>query len=94
MMMLMVLRHIKPMLLRYAGQDYTARGYLGRELPNLTVGIVGLGRIGETVARHLAGIRVPYFGLEPHAQSGICPILWKRWSWTSCFRAAISCRCT
>ena len=54
MMMLMVLRHIKPMLLRYAGQDYTA-GYLGRELPNLTVGIVGLGRIGETVARHLQG---------------------------------------
>lgn len=55
MMMLMVLRHIKPMLLRYAGQDYTAQGYLGRELPNLTVGIVGLGRIGETVARHLQG---------------------------------------
>ena len=55
MMMLMVLRHIKPMLLRYAGQDYTAQGYLGRELPNLTVGLVGLGRIGETVARHLQG---------------------------------------
>ena len=55
MMMLMVLRHIKPMLLRYAGQDYTA-GYLGRELPNLTVGIVGLGRIGETVALSLIHI--------------------------------------
>lgn len=55
MMMLMVLRQIKPMLLRYAGQDYTASGLLGRELPNLTVGIVGLGRIGETVARHLQG---------------------------------------
>ena len=55
MMMLMVLRHIKPMLLRYAGQDYTARGYLGRELPNMTVGIVGMGRIGTTTARHLRG---------------------------------------
>ncbi len=55
MMMLMVLRQIKPMLLRYGGQDYTARGLLGRELPNLTVGIVGLGRIGTTVARHLGG---------------------------------------
>ena len=55
MMMLMVLRHIKPMLLRYAGQDYTARGYLGRELPNMTVGIVGMGRIGTMTARHLRG---------------------------------------
>ena len=55
MMMLMVLRCIKPMLLRYAGQDYTPRGYLGRELPNMTVDILGLGRIGETTARHLQG---------------------------------------
>lgn len=55
LMMLMVLRHIKPMLLRYAGQDYTAAWLLGRELPRLTVGIVGLGRIGETTARHLQG---------------------------------------
>ena len=72
MMMLMVLRCIKPMLLRYAGQDYTARGYLGRELPNQTVGIVGLGRIGETVVRHLQGFgcrilaynRTPKEGLQ------------------------------
>lgn len=55
MMMLMVLRHIKPMMQRYVGQDYTPRGYLGRELPDLTVGIVGMGRIGETTARHLTG---------------------------------------
>lgn len=55
MLMLMVLRSVKPMLLRYAGQDYTARGLMGRELPNMTVGIVGLGRIGETTARHLKG---------------------------------------
>ena len=55
MMMLMVLRRIKPMMLRYAGQDYTARALMGRELPNLTVGIIGMGRIGRTVARHLQG---------------------------------------
>ena len=55
MMMLMVLRHIKPMLLRYAGQDYTAAGVRGRELPNMTVGVVGTGRIGSTLIRHLSG---------------------------------------
>lgn len=68
MMMLMVLRHIKPMLLRYAGQDYTARGYLGRELPNMTVGIVGTGRIGEMTGRHLKGFgcRILAYNRTPH----------------------------
>lgn len=63
MMMLMVLRHIKPMLLRYAGQDFTAAGLRGRELPNMTVGILGAGHIGSTVARHLSGFgcRVRYW---------------------------------
>ena len=28
---------------------------MGRELPNMTVGIIGMGRIGQTVARHLQG---------------------------------------
>ena len=55
MMMLMVLRHVKPMMYRYLGQDYTMTGYLGRELPNMTVGILGAGRIGTTVLKHLRG---------------------------------------
>lgn len=55
MMMLMVLRNIKPILQRYVGQDYTVAGLRGRELPNMTVGIIGAGRIGSTVARHLSG---------------------------------------
>lgn len=55
MLMLMALRNIKPMLQRYAGQDFTAQGVRGRELPNMTVGIIGAGRIGETVIRHLSG---------------------------------------
>lgn len=59
MMMLMVLRNIKPMLQRYVGQDYTVAGLQGRELPKLTVGILGAGRIGCTVAKHLTG-----FGCE------------------------------
>ena len=55
MMMLMVLRNIKPMMYRYLGQDYTASGIRGRELPSMTVGIIGTGRIGQTVIRHLTG---------------------------------------
>lgn len=55
MMMLMLLRHIKPIMQRYAGQDYTMAAIRGRELPNMTVGIIGAGRIGATTAGHLAG---------------------------------------
>lgn len=55
MMMLMVLRNIKPILQRYVGRDFTAQGIRGRELPNMTVGVVGVGRIGETLIRHLSG---------------------------------------
>lgn len=55
MLMLMTTRKIKPMVRRYIAQDYRMDGLLGRELPNLTVGIAGYGRIGQTVARHLSG---------------------------------------
>ena len=70
MMMLMVLRNIKPMLQRYAGGDFTASGILGRELPELTVGVLGAGRIGQTVIRHLSGFgcRVLYWNRTPRPE--------------------------
>lgn len=55
MMMLMGLRKIKHILERAAVQDYTLRGKIGRELPDCTVGIVGTGKIGSTVVKHLSG---------------------------------------
>lgn len=67
MMMLMVLRHIKPIMLRSMGQDFAQSGLRGRELPNMTVGIVGAGRIGSTVAVHLSGFgcKVLYWNRTP-----------------------------
>ena len=73
MMMLMVLRHIKPMLQRYAGQDYAQKGYLGRELPNMTVGLIGLGRIGGTVARHLSGFGCRVLGYDTAEKPEFAP---------------------
>lgn len=72
MMMLMVLRNVKPILQRSAGQDYTVAGLRGRELPNMTVGIVGAGRIGTTIAAHLSGFgcRVLYWNRSP--RDSIC----------------------
>ena len=67
MMMLMVLRHIKPMILRSLGQDFSQAGLCGRELPNMTIGIIGAGRIGQTVAAHLSGFgcKVLYWNRTP-----------------------------
>lgn len=55
MMMLMACRKIKRIMQRAEIQDYTLPGIMGRELSSMTVGIVGTGRIGRTVARHLSG---------------------------------------
>ena len=55
MLMLMCLRRMRPTLERAAVQDFTLRGKIGRDLCECTVGIVGTGRIGATVARHLSG---------------------------------------
>lgn len=55
MMMLMVLRNVKPMLKRYEAQEYLQYNLRGRELPNMSVGVIGAGHIGMTLARHLSG---------------------------------------
>ena len=70
MMMLMVLRNVKPMMYRYLGQDYTIAGNMGRELPNMTVGVLGTGRIGSTVLRHLSGFgcRLIYWNRSPRRE--------------------------
>ena len=67
MMMLMLLRNVKPIMQRYLGQDYTMSGIRGRELPNMTVGIIGAGNIGQTVIKHLSGFgcRILYWNRHP-----------------------------
>ena len=67
MMMLMLLRNVKPIMQRYLGQDYTMSGIRGRELPNMTVGVIGAGHIGQTVIKHLSGFgcRVLYWNRHP-----------------------------
>lgn len=63
MMMLMALRNIKPILQCYEAQHFLPYGLRGRELPDMTVGVVGAGRIGSTLIRHLLGFgcRVLYW---------------------------------
>ena len=59
MLILMAIRKVKLIMERSNLQDYSLKGVQGKELPNLTVGVVGTGRIGQTVVKYLSG-----FGCE------------------------------
>ncbi|WIM94476.1 D-isomer specific 2-hydroxyacid dehydrogenase family protein [Actinoplanes oblitus] len=55
MLMLMAVRHMKSMLRRADAHDYRLPDRRGRELRDLTVGVVGTGRIGSAVIDRLRG---------------------------------------
>ncbi len=55
LLMLMCLRKVKYILEHYQVRDFTLAQNCGRELRDMTVGIVGGGRIGRTVIKELQG---------------------------------------
>ena len=55
MMMLLCLRNYKQALWRTQVNDFSLTGLMGRELKDLTVGIIGTGQIGSTVIKELSG---------------------------------------
>lgn len=55
MMILLCLRNYKQSLWRAQVNDFSLTGLIGRELKDLTVGIVGTGQIGSTVIKELSG---------------------------------------
>ena len=55
MLMLMALRHAKSVIRRTESHDYRLHDVRGRELRDLTVGVVGTGRIGTAVLDRLRG---------------------------------------
>ena len=73
MLMLMLIRKTKAIIERSRVQDYTLDGLQGKELHNMTVGVVGTGRIGQTVIRNLNGFccRVLAFDLYPNEKTGL-----------------------
>lgn len=49
------LRHLKEQVNRTSEYNFTITGLQGRELRNMTVGVIGTGRIGCTTIRYLSG---------------------------------------
>ncbi|MCD8075707.1 MAG: D-isomer specific 2-hydroxyacid dehydrogenase family protein [Lachnospiraceae bacterium] len=66
MLMLLCLRHYKAALWRAQVNDYSLQGLYGRELRNLTVGILGTGRIGTQAAKILSGFGCRILGFDHH----------------------------
>lgn len=71
MLMLMGNRKMKAILDRSNVQDYSLRAVQGKELHNLTVGVIGTGRIGETVIRYLSGFGCKIFAYDLHQKENI-----------------------
>ena len=75
MLMLMACRRFPHVLERAKLQDFSLAGKRGRELSQMTVGVIGLGRIGRTVLRHLSGFGCRLLGYDPAEgmeEDGLC----------------------
>lgn len=66
MLILMTIRRMKSIVNRTRVQDYTLRGLMGRELKDLTVGVIGTGRIGRTVLQDLSGFGCKLVAYDVH----------------------------
>lgn len=55
LLMLTSIRNMKRIIERSNIQDYSLTGLQGRELKDLTIGVIGTGRIGKTVIKDLIG---------------------------------------
>jgi len=55
MLILMCLRQMKQIMLRAEAQDFTLKNKMGRNIEDLTVGVVGTGHIGQVLMQHLSG---------------------------------------
>lgn len=75
MLMLMGIRKMDSIMMRNRAQDYSLQGVQGREIHNMTVGIVGTGKIGARVARNISGFGCNILGYDPYENDSLKDIL-------------------
>jgi D-specific alpha-keto acid dehydrogenase len=76
MLMLMAVRDVRSMIRRVEVHDYRLSGVRGRELRDLTIGVVGTGRIGVAVMERLQGFgcQVLAYDSLPKASADYVPL--------------------
>lgn len=68
MLMLMLLRKAKISVCRALVNDFSLDGMCGREMRNLTVGVIGAGKIGRAVIGNLQGFGCKVLAYDPYAK--------------------------
>lgn len=66
MLILMALRKMKSIIKRAEGMDYSLIGSIGKEIGDLTIGVVGTGKIGTHVMRNLSGFGCKIVAFDPY----------------------------
>lgn len=71
MLMLQCVRKYDSIARRFACQDYTLKGLIGKQLSGMTVGIIGAGSIGLKLAELLQGFSCKVLLYAPHSRREI-----------------------
>lgn len=71
MMMLMSLRNMKSIMNRYDKQNFSLQGIRGKELKDLTIGVIGTGYIGRVVTDLLQGFKANVIAYDIHHKDNI-----------------------
>lgn len=66
MLMLMCCRNLNYIKTTANIQDYSLNGKIGREISSSTIGVIGTGRIGTTVIKHLSGFNTKILAYDPY----------------------------
>lgn len=66
MLMLMCCRNLNFIKTSANIQDYSLKGKMGKEISSSTIGVIGTGRIGTTVIKHLSGFNTKILAYDPY----------------------------
>ncbi len=64
MLILMSIRKVKTAMQRGTVQDFSLPGIQGHEMRNLVIGVIGTGRIGQTLIKNLSGFGCKIIGYD------------------------------